>query len=70
MYHSLNFYLFSNILNFVKIDNCIFFAVGMFKRPDPENVTEDDLQVDIVKAWDDLDKSQIAEGLVTGKTIT
>lgn len=39
--------------------------VSMFKHPDPDTVTEEDLQVDIAKAWDDLEKSLIAEGLLT-----
>lgn len=42
------------------------FAVGTFKRPDPETVSEEDFEVDIVKAWSDLDKSLIAEGLISG----
>ncbi|XP_036943300.1 uncharacterized protein LOC119013056 [Acanthopagrus latus] len=38
---------------------------GTFKRPDPETVSEEDFEVDIVKAWSDLDKSLIAEGLIS-----
>ncbi|ROJ64739.1 hypothetical protein DPX16_3761 [Anabarilius grahami] len=39
--------------------------VGTFKRPDPDTISEKDLQVDIVKSWSDLNKSQIAEGLIS-----
>lgn len=41
-------------------------VVGTFKRPDPETISEKDLEVDIVKAWSDLDRSLIAEGLISG----
>lgn len=43
-----------------------FFPVGTFKRPDPDTISDEDLQIDIVKAWSDLDKSIIAEGLISG----
>lgn len=42
------------------------FAVETFKRPDPDTISEKDLEVDIVKAWADLDRSLIAEGLISG----
>ena len=41
-------------------------VVGTFKRPDPDTITEKDLEVDIVKAWSDLDRTLVAEGLVSG----
>ncbi|XP_067307544.1 uncharacterized protein [Pseudorasbora parva] len=43
--------------------------LGTFKRPDPDTLSEKDLQVDIVKSWSDLNKSQIAEGLISGTTV-
>lgn len=32
-------------------------------------ISDKDLEVDIVKAWSDLDKSLIAEGLISGLDI-
>uniref|UniRef100_A0A8P4FW34 Ubiquitin-like protease family profile domain-containing protein n=1 Tax=Dicentrarchus labrax TaxID=13489 RepID=A0A8P4FW34_DICLA len=40
-----------------------------FKRPDPDTISDKDLQVDIVKAWTDLDRSLIAEGLISGTSV-
>ncbi|XP_077936546.1 uncharacterized protein LOC144383326 isoform X2 [Gasterosteus aculeatus] len=43
--------------------------LGTFKRPDPDTIADKDLQVDIVKVWSDLDRSQIAEGLISGSSV-
>ena len=43
-----------------------FLAVGTFKRPDPETMSEKDMEVDVVKAWSDQDRSMIAEGIISG----
>ncbi|XP_033970117.1 uncharacterized protein LOC117469770 [Trematomus bernacchii] len=43
--------------------------LGTFKRPDPDTISESDLEVDIVKAWSELDKSHIAEGLISGTSV-
>ncbi|KAK0156411.1 hypothetical protein N1851_000281 [Merluccius polli] len=40
-----------------------------FKRPDPDTISDKDLEVDIVKAWADLDRSLIAEGLISGTSV-
>lgn len=39
------------------------FAVGTCKRPNPDTVSD---MEDIVKVWSDLDKSQIAERIISG----
>lgn len=41
-------------------------AVGTFKRPDLVDISDKDLENDIMKAWSDLDKSVIAESLISG----
>lgn len=41
-------------------------VVGTINRPDPDTISEKHLEVDIVKAWSDLDRSLIAEGLISG----
>ncbi|XP_030581204.1 uncharacterized protein LOC115777435 [Archocentrus centrarchus] len=43
--------------------------IGTFKRPDPNTISDKDLEVDIIKAWTDLDKSLIAEGLIQGTSV-
>lgn len=48
----------------------ISFQVGTFKRPDPDTISDRDLEVDIIKAWMDLDKSLIAEGLIQGLSLS
>lgn len=48
----------------------ISFQVGTFKRPDPDTISDRDLEVDIIKAWTDLDKSLIAEGLIQGLSLS
>ncbi|KAI4796434.1 hypothetical protein KUCAC02_026986 [Chaenocephalus aceratus] len=43
--------------------------LGTFKRPDPDTISESDLEVDIVKAWSELEKSLVAEGLISGTSV-
>ncbi|XP_055024533.2 uncharacterized protein [Misgurnus anguillicaudatus] len=43
--------------------------LGTFKRPDADSISDNDLEIDIAKSWSDLDKSQIAEGLISGESI-
>ena len=43
---------------------CNSLLVGTFKWSDPDTISEKDLEVDIVKAWSDLGRSLIAEGLI------
>ncbi|KAK7919082.1 hypothetical protein WMY93_010366 [Mugilogobius chulae] len=42
--------------------------IGTFKRPEQDSILEEDLEVDITKAWDDLTKALIAEGSLSGTT--
>ena len=42
------------------------FTVGTFKRPELDELFDEDLEIDIVKNWSDLEKEFIAEGLISG----
>uniref|UniRef100_A0A096MFA4 HMG domain-containing protein n=1 Tax=Poecilia formosa TaxID=48698 RepID=A0A096MFA4_POEFO len=43
--------------------------LGIFKRPNPDDISDKELEVDIVKAWSDVDKSIIADALISGTTV-
>ena len=45
---------------------CSHFTVSTFKRPGLDDITEEDLEIDIVQSWTDLEKEFIAEGLISG----
>ena len=44
----------------------LLFAVGTFTQPDLGEITDKDLNIDIVTTWAKLEKELIAEGFTSG----
>lgn len=42
------------------------YTVGNFKRPNPDDITDADLFVNIEESWNSLENEVIAEGFLTG----